>query len=322
MLSPTTRAFVSSSLVLGITFGAILAVILTEHIGRRLIVIISGFKSFIFAALLSAMFQASAIIGMRLLQGVGIGCICTISCIYVMELASDKYKETFVFLFQVSICSGHVIGYLMNIIFNYVSSRWRYEFAIAGIPILTLGIGGIFCQEKLIVGAVLAFFDQFTGINVVIFYIPMILEMAKLTQRLKLLSVTLGIGVWNALLTLPPLILLFAIIIFHCYYIQHNTSTHIEKTGRKSVLIVGSAIQTVGSSIIAIGYLIPSLVDRNLQYVLAIPGLIIFIAGFEFGIGGVFYVLIAEMFPSKVAGVVTSMNMLILWICTVIVVTI
>ncbi|KAA6317494.1 MAG: hypothetical protein EZS28_055090, partial [Streblomastix strix] len=76
--------------------------------------------------------------------------------------------------------------------------------------------------------------------------------MAKLTQRLKLLSVTLGIGVWNALLTLPPLIL-------------------IEKTGRKSVLVVGSAIQTVGILLIAIGYLIPSLVDRNMQYVLAIP---------------------------------------------------
>ncbi|KAA6393296.1 MAG: hypothetical protein EZS28_011173 [Streblomastix strix] len=99
-LSATTRAFVSSSLVFGITFGAILAVILTEHIGRRLIIIISGFESFIFAALLSAMFQASAIIGMRLLQGVGIGAICTIACIYVMELASDKYKGTFVFLFQ------------------------------------------------------------------------------------------------------------------------------------------------------------------------------------------------------------------------------
>ncbi|KAA6394162.1 MAG: hypothetical protein EZS28_010308, partial [Streblomastix strix] len=178
---------------------------------------------------------------------------------------------------------------------------------IAGLPILTLGIGGIFCQEspvrELIVGAVLAFFDQFTGINVVIFYMPMILEMAKLTQRLKLLSVTLGIGVWNALLTLPPLIL-------------------IEKTGRKSVLIAGSAMQTIGILLIAIGYLVPSLVNRNLQYVLAIPGLVIFIAGFEFGIGGVFYVLIAEMFPSKVAGVVSSMNMLIMYICTIIVVTI
>ncbi|KAA6385737.1 MAG: hypothetical protein EZS28_018735, partial [Streblomastix strix] len=50
--------------------------------------------------------------------------------------------------------------------------------------------------------------------------------------------------------------------------------------------------------------------------------LVIYIAGFEFGLGGVFYVLIAEMFPSRVAGVVSCMNMLILWVFADIIVTV
>ncbi|KAA6384520.1 MAG: putative sugar porter family MFS transporter [Streblomastix strix] len=294
------KALISSSLVFGITIGALLTVLLTEYLGRRWIVIIAGIQSFIFQSILSMISHPTTIIVIRFISGIGLGSICTLTPIYCLELAQDKYKGRFVFLYQVSTTLGHNLGYLLNIIFNYVQSGWRYEFAISGIPVLIMGIGAIFCSEsqarELIVGSSLAIFCQFTGINVVVYYTPQILEKAKMSKRISFLSVTLAIGVWNTLLTLPPLEL-------------------IERYGRRTVLLIGSFVTTIGMLLIAIGYLVPKLVERDISYVLAIPGLIIFITGFEFGIGGVFYVLIAEMFPSKVAGVVSSLNMLIVWIC-------
>ncbi|KAA6388586.1 MAG: hypothetical protein EZS28_015884, partial [Streblomastix strix] len=195
----------------------------------------------------------------------------------------------------------------------------RYEFGLAGIPIFIYSVGTIFLTEsdvykkknadniskqkrQLIVGLCLPFLDQFSGVNIIVFYTPIILQMAKLKTRIQSLSVNLGLAGWDTLFTLPPL-------------------TMIERAGRRTCLIIGQSMTSIGMLLIAIGYLVPALVEKDIQYVLCIPGLVLFVAGYEFGSGGVFYVLMAEMFPSFVAGVMSSLIMLLLQICAVIIVT-
>ncbi|KAA6388470.1 MAG: sugar porter family MFS transporter, partial [Streblomastix strix] len=147
-LSQAERAFISSSLMYGILIGTFLAFLLIDYFGRRKLIIFFGLESFLFALLLSAMDTPASIITMRLIQGIGVGAIQTISPIYSLELASDDWKGMFVLLFQVHITIGYIIGYTLNIIFNYVTDGWRYEFGLAGIPIFIYSVGTIFLTES------------------------------------------------------------------------------------------------------------------------------------------------------------------------------
>lgn len=161
----------------GILIGTFLAFLLIDYFGRRKLIIFFGLESFLFALLLSAMDTPASIITMRLIQGIGVGAIQTISPIYSLELASDDWKGMFVLLFQVHITIGYIIGYTLNIIFNYVTDGWRYfylfilfiilnlyytyiiiliifysmpryEFGLAGIPIFIYSVGTIFLTES------------------------------------------------------------------------------------------------------------------------------------------------------------------------------
>jgi len=143
----------------------------------------------------------------------------------------------------------------------------------------------------MIIGISLAFLTQVSGINAIIYYGPKILEEAGLP-----ISDALGgqvvIGLVNVLFTLVAI-----------WKIDH--------LGRKPLLLAG-VIGIMGSLII-IGSLFYFKTDNT--YLLLIF-ILLFIACFAFSYGPVIWVLLAEIFPTKIRGKAMSLATFSLWIGT------
>lgn len=124
----------------------------------------------------------------------------------------------------------------------------------------------------LILAFLIAFFNQFSGINAFLYYAPRIFEEAGLGKSTALLS-SIGIGVTNLLFTIVGVSL-------------------IDKLGRKTLMYIGS-----------IGYIISlSLVSAAFFFHwegLAVPiFLFMFIASHAIGQGAIIWVFISEIFPN------------------------
>lgn len=113
-LSEMSKGWYVGCALVGTIFGAAIAGLLSDFIGRK--------KSMIIAAVL---FSVSAIgcclcIGMndlvayRIIGGVGIGIVSIVSPIYISEISPAKIRGTMVALYQLAITLGIVLAYLIN----------------------------------------------------------------------------------------------------------------------------------------------------------------------------------------------------------------
>jgi len=133
----------------------------------------------------------------------------------------------------------------------------------------------IFSQKyrfPLTLAFLVAFFNQFSGINAFLYYAPRIFEIAGLEKSAALLS-SVGIGVTNLIFTLLGLSL-------------------IDRFGRKQLMYIGSVGYIVSLSLVAA------------TFALGIKGmavpifLFLFIAAHAVGQGAVIWVFISEIFPT------------------------
>lgn len=124
----------------------------------------------------------------------------------------------------------------------------------------------------LLLAFLVAFFNQFSGINAFLYYAPRIFEAAGLEQSSALLS-SIGIGVTNLIFTLVGLAL-------------------IDRLGRKQLMYVGSVGYIVSLSLVATAFLLE-------WKGMAVPiFLFMFIAAHAIGQGTVIWVFISEIFPN------------------------
>jgi sugar porter (SP) family MFS transporter len=118
----------------------------------------------------------------------------------------------------------------------------------------------------------IAFFNQMSGINAVLYFAPRILELAGLGTRAALLQ-SVGVGVTNLVFTLVGLWL-------------------IDRLGRKTLLLIGSLGYIASLSAISYAFF-----SSHYSY---IPVLIFaFIAAHAVGQGVTIWVYIAEIFPNR-----------------------
>ena len=118
----------------------------------------------------------------------------------------------------------------------------------------------------------IAFFNQLSGINALLYYAPRIFELAGLEASAALLS-SVGIGITNLLFTLLGI-------------------TLIDRLGRKQLMYIGSFGYIVSLSLVALAF---TLGWKGM----AVPiFLFIFIAAHAVGQGAVIWVFISEIFPN------------------------
>ena len=125
---------------------------------------------------------------------------------------------------------------------------------------------------QLILAFLIAFFNQFSGINAFLYYAPRIFEEAGLGESTALLS-SVGIGVTNLVFTLLGVFL-------------------IDRLGRKTLMYIGSIGYIISLSLVSLAFFL----DWG---GMAVPiFLFLFIASHAIGQGAVIWVFISEIFPS------------------------
>jgi len=120
----------------------------------------------------------------------------------------------------------------------------------------------------------IAFFNQWSGINFILYYAPEILERAGLAS-IDSLKNSIYIGGTNLLFTFVGLYL-------------------IDRLGRKTLLIIGSIGYIISLSLVAYAFK----ASASPEFLLAF--LLIFIASHAIGQGAVIWVFLSEIFPNKI----------------------
>ena len=129
-------------------------------------------------------------------------------------------------------------------------------------------------RKPLILAFLLAFFNQLSGINFVLYYAPEILERAGLAAKESLFS-SISIGIVNLIFTLIGIRL-------------------IDQLGRRQLMKIGSLGYII--SLFMVGWCFYSGASSTLLMVF----ILVFIAAHAIGQGAVIWVFISEIFPNKV----------------------
>ena len=134
----------------------------------------------------------------------------------------------------------------------------------------------------------IAFFNQFSGINFILYYAPEILSKIGLGAKDSLLN-SIAIGGTNLIFTFVGL-----------YFIDH--------IGRKKLLLIGSIGYIISLLMVAVCFAL------HADPALLMGFLLLFIASHAVGQGAVIWVFISEIFPTKIRAMGQSFGASVHWV--------
>jgi SP family xylose:H+ symportor-like MFS transporter len=148
-------------------------------------------------------------------------------------------------------------------------------------------------RRSLTVGLVLAVLQQVTGINVFLYYAPVIFDRATHSGNASLLATVL-LGAVNVVFTILAMAL-------------------VDRAGRKPLLLVGSAgmalcLVAMGSSIMH---------QSSSSWLLFV--VLTYVACFAFSVGPVTWIVLSEIFPSEFRAKAMAISTAVLWIANFVV---
>jgi sugar porter (SP) family MFS transporter len=344
-LSSFQEELVTSLLLVGAVVGALTAGRLADLIGRRLTVLITA-AVFVVGVMLAAFTPTFPVLLVaRIIIGLAVGSASTTVPLYIGEIVPPRVRGGLVSLNQLAITAGILVSYLIDYGLSD-SGNWRLMFGLAAIPAVALFAGMLFQKESphwlikqgrddearkvlqrlrddsdidaeirevheltqregsyrdlisprvrplVVVGVLLAVFQQITGINTVIYYAPTLLQGAGLGNNAALLANVVN-GAVNVGMTIVAIWLL-------------------DKVGRRPLLLAGTAGMAVGMAIVGCSFIGGSTLHGGLALV-AIAGLLIYTGSFAIGLGPVFWLLIAEIYPLRIRGAAMSVAGMANW---------
>jgi sugar porter (SP) family MFS transporter len=335
-LSATTfeQSAIVGSLLLGAVCGAAAAGTLAAKLGRRRTMLVAGVL-FTLGALGAALAPGVwTLVGARFILGLAVGSASFLAPMYISELVPPAIRGGLVSFNQLMMASGILIAYIVDFALKGVSNNWRWMLGAGAIPGLAFAAGMLVVPESprwlarrgrkdearevlrrarkdggdeelkeidevaseegswrdllaksarpmLAVGLALAIFQQLVGINSVIYYAPTIFRLAGVSTTSAIVQ-TIFIGVTNIVFTGLAVLLL-------------------DRLGRRVLLLAGTAGVVVGLLGLGVFFEVPSL--RQDYGWLALTSLIVYIASFAIGLGPVFWLMIAEIFPLRIRSV-------------------
>src|SRR5713101_3967997 len=350
-LSNLQTEIAASSLLVGCLLGAAGASIIGDRYGRRRSLIASALLfalSSIGAALSSTVTIFSAA---RLFGGLAIGLASVITPVYIAEIAPSRNRGALVSLNQLAIVVGILSAYLVNWqVARLGESSWRWMLAAAAVPSIAFLFGLLLIPEsprwlisivrrdqgervlarivgeqsatrqveaveqaaageegswhellspnmrkRLAVGMLLALFSQITGINTVLYYGSIIVSERFPGQSTSMALITnVIIGTVNVLLTIVAMVFL-------------------DRWGRRVILMIASGGMAVALTFLVIGLI------YGVSPLLMLASILLYVAFFALGMGPGPWLIISEIFPTKVRGRAASIATSSLWTGTLVV---
>ncbi len=317
ILSPWGNHFVIHSIIVGAFLGCLVSGRLADCWGRRWLLILAALI-FLIGTVGSFLATSSAsLIMSRTILGIAIGISSFTAPLYIAEIAPAKSRGLLVSFNQLAITIGIVMAYILDAYYAKQGGQWRWMLGLGVVPAMVLFIGMLFVPNSpewaahrkknhvnwrelfqpfghsaLIVGIGLAFFQQCTGINTIIYFAPTVFEMAGFQSHTVAMLATFGIGIANIIFTLLFLLL-------------------IDRLGRRPLLLVGLLGMTLGLSGLSIAFYL-GVHSSQLKWI-AFGGMMIYIASFAMSLGPIMWLMIAEIFPFNVRGLGTSLAAASCW---------
>ncbi len=350
-LSNLQTEIAASSLLLGCLLGAAGASMIGDRYGRRKSLTASALLfalSSIGAALASTVMIFSAA---RLFGGLAIGLASVLTPVYIAEISPSRSRGALVSLNQLAIVVGILSAYLVNWqVARLGESSWRWMLALAAVPSIAFLFGLLLIPEsprwlisigrrdqgervlarmfgeqsakqqveaikqavageegswhellspnmrkRLAVGMLLALFSQITGINTVLYYGSIIVSERFPGQSTSMALITnVIIGTVNVLLTIVAMVFL-------------------DRWGRRVILMIASGGMAVALTFLVIGLI------YGVSPLLMLASILLYVAFFALGMGPGPWLIISEIFPTKVRGRAASIATSTLWSGTLLV---
>jgi SP family xylose:H+ symportor-like MFS transporter len=341
--------------LVGCAIGAAIAGVLSDWLGRKKVLILSAILFLISAVGTALPKNITTFIIYRIIGGLGVGAASMSSPMYIAEISPARIRGRMVSVNQFAIVTGFLVVYFVNYFIALQGdqmwnqeSGWRWMFGSEALPALLLLVLLFFVPESprwltkqnrsdealeiltrvdgaeyaktelleikdalahesgslkqllqpgmkivLVIGIVLAVLQQVTGINVFLYFGTEIFKKMGSETNAALLQ-TVVVGVVN---------LSFTIIAIWT----------VDRLGRKPLMIIGSV--GMGLSLLGMG-LAAYCQKTDLWVLLFILG---YIACFALSVGPVTWVILSEIFPTRIRGRAMAIATVCLWVANYVV---
>lgn len=349
-LSDVMTGWVASCALLGCIIGAMYSGKLSDQVGRKKVLMLSALLFTISSVGTALAPNLWSFVIFRIIGGMGIGIASMLSPMYISEMAPAAIRGRLISIFQLGIVTGILVIYFVNAyiagIHNEtwnISTGWRWMFGSGAIPsiifilllltvpesprwlaqqkrnpealaILTWINGTSAAQQELDsindslkdenpvslsdikepklkralgIGILLAVFSQFTGINAIMYYAPEIFKSTGVGSDSAFMQ-TILVGVINVIFTFVAI-------------------RYVDLWGRKKLLLLGISGMAICLFTVGLAFYMQ---QQGYMVLIAILG---YIACFAMSLGPLTFVVIAEIFPTKVRATAMSVATFFLW---------
>jgi MFS transporter, SP family, xylose:H+ symportor len=341
--------------LLGCALGAAGAGALSDRFGRKKVLILSAVMFLISAIGTAVPANITLFVIFRIIGGIGVGAASMSSPMYIAEISPARMRGRLVSVNQFAIVTGFLVVYFVNYFIALQGddlwnqqSGWRWMFGSETVPAVLLLVLLLFVPESprwltkqkreaealgiltrvngtsyartelaeikdalahesgslkqlfqpgmriiLVIGIALAVLQQVTGINVFLYFGTEIFKKMGSGTSAALLQ-TVIVGVVNLTFTVVAI-------------------WTVDRLGRKPLMMIGSA--GMGISLLAMG-LAAYTQTGGLWMLLFILG---YIACFALSVGPVTWVILSEVFPTRIRGRAMAIATVCLWIANYII---
>ncbi|HMI66451.1 MAG TPA: sugar porter family MFS transporter [Cyclobacteriaceae bacterium] len=343
-LSEAQLGWTGSSLYVGCIVGTLLTGYATDHFGRKLPLIIAAAIFTISSLLMGWAGSHSMLVFWRIIAGIGVGAASMLSPLYIAEVSPAAIRGRMVSINQLTVVTGILLAYFSNYVLADFENNWRWMFSSGAVPAILFFIFVFFVPESprwllskgqvekakailtkisssnvdlevkeiqtraqsavkgtfsdllqpgifslVMLGITIAVFQQISGANAIFFYAPIIFEKAGMNVKDQLMQ-QIMIGFINLIFTLLAMQL-------------------VDKLGRKKLMVSGAFLMALWLFLVGICYSFELFAGYTLTiFVLA------FIATYAATLAPVTWVLISEIFPTRVRGLAISLATGMLWV--------
>ncbi len=334
-----------SSVIMGAMTGLLFAGRLSDRFGRKRILLATA-AAYAVSALGTALAgDFTLFILARILGGMAVGTASMVSPLYIAEISPSNIRGRLVALNQLTIVVGILLAFFSNyLLVDTGVHNWRWMFGAEAIPATAFFLALFLVPESprwlvregeedaagavlarirdsrdiapeiaeirevlrgshegswrdliapslrrvLTIGIVLAILQQVTGINVVMYYAPTIFEQTGSATDSALLQ-TVVVGFVNLVFTLLAMRL-------------------VDVVGRKPLMLAGAF-----GMLAALSFLSGAYAMGKAEGIIVLVSFVVYVASFSASLGPIVWVVLSEIFPIKVRGLVMSTATFVLW---------
>lgn len=349
-LDEIQKGWAASCALVGCIFGAAGAGVLNDWLGRKKVMLLAAVLFSVSAVGAAIPPNVTGFVVARVLGGIGIGVASMTSPLYIAEISPAAVRGRLVSVNQFAIISGMLVVYFVNTLIARsgdeswnIEQGWRWMFASGLVPAVVFGLLVLFIPESprwltrcgrsdealavlarvgglgqacaelaeikgaiareggsaalllrpefrapLVIGVVLAVLQQVTGINVVLYYAPEIFKSAGM-ETSTALNNTVIVGLVNLVFTVLAIWV-------------------VDRVGRRPLLLATSI--GMGVSLVLLGGAFVLGKPGGLWVLLFVLG---YVASFAVAMGPVVWVVMSEIFPTRIRGLAMSMATVCLW---------